>query len=247
MKHFKLGILLALASMVPLHAATDDNANAWFMYFGDHPINKTSKWGIHLEGQWRRTNMGAAWQQLLLRPGVNYQLTKKIALTGGYGFVETYRYGDYPAVHKFPEHRFFEQVSITQRFLKLDWQNRLRFEQRNIGVEAKVPPVTGNYETVDYRYENRFRYMLRTNIPLTKDNKNYIGVYDEIMFNYGHNVLHNVFDQNRAYIAYGRDLGHATKIELGFMEQTVQHRDGLVYEHNHTLQVAIYSKYPFGF
>ncbi|MFM2125803.1 MAG: hypothetical protein RL328_2254, partial [Acidobacteriota bacterium] len=49
------------------------------------------------------------------------------------------------------------------------------------------------------------------------------------------------------YVAYGRDLGHQTKLELGFMEQTVQHRDGLVFEHNHTLQVAIYSKLPFHF
>ena len=32
-----------------------------------------------LEGQWRRTNYGTQWQQLLLRPGVNYTLNKKEA------------------------------------------------------------------------------------------------------------------------------------------------------------------------
>jgi hypothetical protein len=85
--------------------------------------------------------------------------------------------------------------------------------------------------------------MLRGDIPLSK--KNYIGVYNEIMFNFGKKIAKNVFDQNRAYIAFGRDLGRATKLELGFLEQTLQHRDGLVFEHNHTLQVAIYSKLPF--
>lgn len=224
-------------------AQTDNNANGWYMYFGDHPIAKT-RWGIHLEGQWRRADLGLKWQQLLLRPGVNFQLTKKIALTGGYGFIQTHRYGDYPALSGFPEHRFFEQATITQRFAKLDWQNRLRFEQRNIGVMAKQPD--GTFTRTGWRYENRFRYQLRTNIPLKfTGGKYYLGLYDEVFYNFGKNVAFNVFDQNRAYAALGRNLPKATRLEVGFMEQTVQHRDGKVFEHNHTLQVAIYSKLPF--
>lgn len=224
---------LTLLLGASLSAQIDNNANGWYMYFGDHPIAKT-RWGLHLEGQWRRANLGLAWQQLLLRPGVNFQLNKKVMLTGGYGFVETYRYGDYPFRENFPEHRFFEQANFTQKFLGLEWQNRLRFEQRNFkGYVA--------------RYENRFRYMLRTSIPLKFDNgKNYIALYDEIMLNYGKNVTFNTFDQNRAYIAFGRILGHQTRLEVGFMEQTLQQRSGRITEHNHTLQIAIFSKLPFG-
>jgi hypothetical protein len=235
-------LLLTLGLCLPAFAATDNNNNAWFMYFGDHPIKK-SRWGIHLEGQWRRADVGLKWQQLLLRPGVNFQLNKKVALTGGYGFIETHSYGDYPVPAAFPEHRFFEQATITQRFAKLDWQNRLRSEQRRLGVETKQ--ADGTFALTDWRYENRFRYMLRTNVPLTKGSKYYLGLYDEIMFNFGKNVAKNVFDQNRAYAALGHDFGHQTKLEVGYMEQTVQHRDGLVFEHNHTLQVAIYCKLPF--
>ncbi|MEO8096558.1 MAG: DUF2490 domain-containing protein [Acidobacteriota bacterium] len=243
MKHLKSALILGLLTLAPLRAASESNGHAWFMYFGDHPIKK-SRWGIHLEGQWRRAELGAVWQQLLLRPAVNFQLNKKVALTGGYGFIETYRYDQFPTAHPFPEHRFFEQATITQRFLKLDWQNRLRLEQRNLGVETKQPD--GSFLRTSFRYENRFRYMLRTSIPLPFDKKkNYIGIYDEIMYNFGKNVAANVFDQNRAYIALGRDVGHQTKVEVGFMEQTIQQRSGLVYEHNHTIQVAIYSKIPF--
>ena len=244
MKKLQSIFLLALTSLLPLCAATDNNGNAWFMYFGDHPLTKTSKWGIHLEGQWRRANSGTQWQQLLLRPGVNYTVNKKLTLTGGYGFVQTHRYGDFPAASGFPEHRFFEQAVITQRFLGLDWSNRLRQEQRNIGVMTKQSD--GSFQRTDWRYENRFRYQLRTTIPLPfAGKKNYIAVYDEIMYNFGKNVAKNVFDQNRAYIAYGRDLGHQTKFEAGFLEQTVQQRSGLVFEHNHTLQFSITSKIPF--
>ena len=31
----------------------DHNAHGWYNYFGDHPIGG-SKWGAHLEGQYRR-------------------------------------------------------------------------------------------------------------------------------------------------------------------------------------------------
>lgn len=239
------GILLAgLITLAPLRAATDDNAHAWFMYFGDHAIGK-SKWGAHLEGQWRRADMGIHWQQLLLRPGVNYQVNSKLMLTAGYGFVETYRYGGFPVPAAFPEHRFFEQALITPRAFKLDWQNRLRLEQRNLGVMVQQP--NGGFRREAWRYENRFRYMLRTNVPLrVGGGKYYIGLYNEIFFNFGKNVAANVFDQNRAYIALGRNMGRETRFEIGFMEQTLQQRSGQVFEHNHTLQVSITSRLPFG-
>ena len=212
------------------------------MYFGDHPV-KASKWGAHLEGQWRRADMGLKWQQLLLRPGVNYQLNSKVLLTAGYGFVETYRYGDFPVRAAFPEHRIFQQALITPRFLGLDWQNRLRLEQRFLGEMAEQPD--GSFRRVAWRHENRFRYMLRTNVPLGSG-KYYIGLYNEIFFNFGKNVAANVFDQNRAYIALGRTIARETRLEVGFMEQTLQQRSGQVFEHNHTLQVSIVSRLPFG-
>ncbi len=28
------------------------NTNGWYNYFGDHPVSE--RWGVHLEGQWRR-------------------------------------------------------------------------------------------------------------------------------------------------------------------------------------------------
>lgn len=232
--------LLFLLAALPLVAEpkiADNNAHGWYMYFGDHQIKQT-KWGLHLEGQWRRENVVTRWQQLLLRPAVNYQLNSHVLLTGGYGFVQTHRYGDYPANFAFPEHRLYEQAQIASKWRKTEWTNRLRLEQRYIGQPNSSP---------SYRYENRFRYMLRTNVPLPfGENKYCLGIYDEFFVNFGKNVAFNTFDQNRAYIALGKKLPHQTKLEIGFMEQTLQHRDGRVMEHNHTLQIAIYSKLPFG-
>lgn len=230
--------LLGLALLaLPLCAQTshDNNLHAWFMYFGDHPIAK-SRWGVHLEGQWRRSNVVATWQQLLVRPAVNYQLSRNVSVSAGYAFVQTHPYGDFPAAKVADEHRAFEQLLVNRRIGKLDFANRFRLEQRYIGA-ANTP---------DFRYENRVRYQARTTVPLKfGDRKNYLALANEIYFNFGRNVEKNVFDQNRAYIALGRDLGHQTRFEAGFLEQTIQRRGGLIFEHNHTLQFAIYSRLPF--
>jgi len=96
------------------------------------------------------------------------------------------------------------------------------------------------------RYENRFRYMLRAGLPRPFDHhRYYVGLYDEVFYNFVHAVAYSVFERNRAYLALGRNMSHQTLIEAGFLEQTLQHRDGKVFEHNHTLQVAVYSRLPF--
>lgn len=235
MRPFVASILLiaGLAGPAGAQTANDGNVNAWLMYFGDHPIGG-SRFSLHVEGQARRADAGLSWQQLLLRTAGNVQITPALLVTGGYGFVRTHRYGDHPVRAQFDEHRTYEQVQYTKRLGGLDWQNRLRLEQRHIlGTSA--------------RYENRVRYMLRTNLPVPGlDRRYYLGVSNEVFFNFGRQVAENTFDQNRAYIALGRQLPHQSRVEVGFMEQTVQQRSGLVFEHNHTLQVALYSRAPFG-
>jgi hypothetical protein len=242
MKLVKLSLLAALAA--PLFAATDNNFNSWFVYNGDHAFGK-SRWGLHEDGQWRRYDGLLKWQQYQIRPGVNYQLTNSTLLTFGYAFTETFRYGDYPVEHRFHEHRIYEQALYTRRIYKLNFGNRFRLEQRYFG--QPVQQSDGSWKIASYRYENRFRYRLQTNIPLSfGDKRNYIAFYDEIMFNFGHNVYKNNFDQNRAFIGFGRHLGHETNAEFGFMEQTLQRRGGEIYEHNHTVQVVINWRLPFG-
>jgi len=215
------------------------NANGWYNYFGDHAVSE--RWGVHLEGQWRRHDVITKWQQLLLRPGVNFSPNKNVMFTAGYAFVDTYPYGDFPVTHRFPEHRIFEQVILKHELGKLGLQHRYRLEQRYLG--QKINPSDSRIDL--WRYENRFRYMMRMNIPLGDEKKLYLGVYDEIMVNFGNNVASNLFDQNRAYAALGYSLGKNTKLEIGYLLQTLQQRSGRVIEYNNTFQLSIFSTVPF--
>jgi Protein of unknown function (DUF2490) len=235
--------LVALSTPSLLCAQTDTNFHNWLMYFGDHPVS--DHWGIHLEGQFRRTNGGLAPQQLLLRPGLNYQLNSHLMLTGGYAFVRTSRYGDFPGVAAFPEHRFFEQALIKHKVGKIPIQHRLRLEQRLVG---SVPVPDADVEGWDTRH--RFRYMLRGDIPLPfrmgGEKRFGIALYDEAFYQFGANRGARYFDQNRAYGALTYKLTKTNRLEFGYLHQYVAQRNGLIVEHNHTLQVALYSVTPFG-
>ena len=209
------------------------------MYFGDHPIGR-SRWGVHLEGQWRRHDGFNRWHQLLLRPGVNFEVNKLLLLTGGYAFINSYPYGQFPTLARAaPEHRIWEQALIRYKTGKLSWSTRLRFEQRLLGVRQ---PATGPVES--FRHENRFRGWQRVTVPLTP--RYYLTAYDEIWFYVKPYVSASRFDQNRAYIALGRRFGPDWEFEAGYMNQLIRQRNGVVTESNHTLMLSIVTRQVFG-
>lgn len=243
-----LALLLLAAPVVvtPGQSQTTDriiahNSHGWYMYFGDHPL-KSSRWGLHLEGQWRRHDTLPRPQQLLLRPAINYEVHKNLVLTGGYAWVSTHRYGEYPVRVPFPEHRIWQQALVKHAIGKVQLSHRYRLEQRFLGEQTPLPD--GSRRLDRYRYENRFRYMFRVLRPLK--GKYSLALYDEMMLNFGHNVAANVFDQNRAYAAIAYNLPRSSRLEVGYMNQMLQQRNGRIFESNHTLQVAVFSTMRFG-
>lgn len=219
----------------------DSNGHVWMTYSGDHAIGD-GPWGVHLEGQARRSDLIEGWQQWMVRPGLNYELSPTIKLSAGWAYIKTYTYGDHPVAYDFPEHRIWEQLTHSFKALGLEWQNRLRMEQRWI---AEMERTGNDWDVGNWRFENRIRYMLRTSIPLTKSQKTYLAISEEIFVNFGANVSGNFFDQNRFFLGIGHKLGPHSKIEFGFLEQTIQRRGGAIWENNHTITLTLSSNWPF--
>lgn len=222
-------------------AQTDTNFNGWTIYNGDHPIS--AKWGVHLEGQWRRHDSFLKWQQLLLRPGINYQMNSVLQLTLGYGFIKTHRYGDFPSQFPFPEHRLYEQAVFRHGAGSMRFSHRLRLEQRYIGV--KQEQADGQAQQIGWRYQNRFRYSVKATIPLKRQSDWFWALYNEIKFNFGENKGPRAFDQNRAYAAIGRRLDRHNTLEVGYLNQYLAQRNGRIFENNHTLQLTWFCVVPF--
>ena len=114
---------------------SDPNFHAWYMYFGDHHFGD-GPWGLHFDVQLRRQGVAEKWQQLLLRPGINHDLTDTLQVSFGYAFIRKYPYGDFPAPFVTPEHLIWEQLILRQPSGGVGLTQRFRFEQRWVGIKV---------------------------------------------------------------------------------------------------------------
>lgn len=198
----------------------DFNNTNWLQTFSTVSLNK--KWGLHLEYQWRRTEGWKNWQQSLLRAGVNYTLNENVTAHLGYGWIETYPYGDFPVANNgtFTEHRLYEQLNFRQPVNKWTLTHRFRIEQR--WLERFIHGINGPAR--DWFFLLRFRYQFRTQYPFWKkgDKQFYGAAADEIFIGAGRNLGINIFDQNRLFLLLGYRLNKKLSVEGGYFNQTLQ-------------------------
>lgn len=234
--HMLLGLLLLGQPLFAQPRVTDHNAHGWFNYFGDHPIGD-SRWGVHLEGQWRRHDVVTRWQQLLLRPAVNYEVNEHLMLSVGYGFIRSFPYGDFPAPARSDEQRIWQQALLRYGSDGARWSTRIRLEQRFLDRIAR------KIGEPKYRFEDRIRILQQVRIPVT--GPMYATAYNEIWFYLAPYESNSAFDQNRAYGAIGWQIDEHWRAEAGYMNQAILQRSGAVLESNHTLMVSIVTNAPF--
>jgi hypothetical protein len=223
----------SLGAQVQPSRLIDFNRHAWVSYSGDHQV--AGRWGIHFDAQWRRAELGLQWQQYQVRPGVNFRLRRNILLTGGYAYTRSYPYGEFPVAKPIPEHRIYQQALVQNRVHGVQLSHRIRMEQRFL----QYP------QTLDgsWTYQNRFRYMLKADFPLTGRNdavRWYLPVFNEILIGLPPNYGYRPWDQNRAFIGIGRVVGPG-KLEVGYLNQFLGQRNGRVFEFNSTLFVTFTS------
>jgi hypothetical protein len=223
----KLLLLLALCGSFSAKAQNDRITTrgtiGWFNYFGT--IKLSAKWGLHTEYQWRRDRLITGWQQSLLRVGINHQPTPSVLLRGGYGWIETYPYGELPINglgRSFTEHRLYQMAQLTSREGRLEIAHRFMLEQRFVGRYSSPD----QQQEDEYPLLHRARYMLRLQLPLkgpnVVDHSTYVAVYDELFIGFGHQVNANVFDQNRFGVLIGHRFSPLLRIEGGYLNQVVQ-------------------------
>lgn len=176
----------------------------WMMYFGMNKLNE--KWSIHTEAQWRNHTVKPKIEQLLLRTGVNYHLSKNFMLTGGYGYISTHPFNKEVTDILSTEHRIWQQFIIKNKLSRIFFEHRYRYEQRWVNS--------------DFRQRARYRLML--SVPLNKEviekGSFLFAVYDEVFLNLERG---NAFDRNRLYAALGYQAASTTQIQIGFLNQTI--------------------------
>lgn len=200
-------ILIGLISLLLPFQFFAQEVGSWWMYYGLNRIH--NNWSIWTEAQYRSHDHGQNIEQLLLRTALNYHLSKNSLFALGYGYVATYELETDIKSPTTEEGRIFEQYIHKHIIPHIQFEHRLRLEQRWLqGI-----------------YLNRIRYRLFLSVPINKKYMEldtwFIGIYDEIFLN----TIEEYFDRNRLYLALGYQIDEYINIQSGMMNQFTKNGD----------------------
>ncbi|MBK7271196.1 MAG: DUF2490 domain-containing protein [Flavobacteriales bacterium] len=236
---------LFLASGLFAQRVEDPNANLWVSHWGDQRFSE--HWSFHTEAHWRRADLGATAQQLLLRPAINYHLNEQVMCTLGYSYYENYPYGEYPIRFGNWEHHLFQQVQLGQSIGRVRLGHRFRMEERFIArlLPQAVDPSEGEFD--GYGYQSRFRYRVWLTLPLGHEKVEpgvfTANLYDEVFLNFGDSQHLDYIHQNRISALLGYQVSKPFSVLLGYLFQNIQ-RPGAangadLLEYNSTIHLAL--------
>jgi hypothetical protein len=240
--------ILVITGSLPMRAqrVTDPNAHLWVSHWGDQRFSK--RWSFHTEAHWRRAELGRTWQQLLLRPAINFHLNDQVMFTQGYSYYINYPYGAYPITFMNWEHHLYQQVQLSgQAIGRVRLQHRFRMEERFIAQLAPKAddPTQGEFDR--YTYQSRFRYRVWLTLPLGHENVGpgvfSMNFYDEVFLNFGDSKRLDYIHQNRISALVGYQVNKPFSILAGYLYQTIQ-RPGAAHgadlmELNSTIHLAL--------
>lgn len=237
-----VGFVLLASFSAYAQERTGPEQSGWYMYLGDHPIK--GRWGLHLEGQWRRAPVISNPEQLLLRPGVNYELGNGLTAIVAYTYVrDDPPHGSTQIGGVEPRHSTNEEIKQRLDFRHVTVEQNVRLQQTFAGDR----PYGQAFLT--WKFLERVHYRLGISVPTVSKHKvlpQYYALYDEVIDGFGANRGHQALKQNRSYGALGWPLGQYFEFELGYMHQYRPISNGIIGEHNNALQVTIKSSAPLG-
>lgn len=131
---------------------------------------------------------------------LNYNLSKKISLTGSYVYQRENVIDD----NFVNENRFYVQTKYNHKVQKVNFTHRIRFDGRFIQnrITNKTP------------FTHRVRYLVGIDMPINENI--YFTAYEEAFFN-SFKKAEVVFGENWTYTAIGKKLNDKNKIELGLL------------------------------
>jgi hypothetical protein len=198
---------LALVGRSEAHAQSHD-LQSWTQIISTVSLDTEKKWFAYGEVQPRVGDDISRLERLLIRPALGYNINPNVALLLGYAWTPTYMNSHYEENFR-NENRIWEQILIKDSRWGLDWQHRLRQEQRII-EDAGGP-------------SNRTRYLLRGSYPLTASGATGLTGYNEIFINLNseRNGPKGGFDRDRFFFGPYFTSGPA-RYEVGYLGEYAQ-------------------------
>lgn len=239
---FVLFIHFSISSFCEAQTISQNN-NIWIHGVGKIAFN--SKWSFTFEACKRYTDFGKANQQWFIRPSVDFTAKNKYIYSIGYSFYKTQSYGD-PAMFfmEIPEQHGWLQIARTFNTGKWKIQNRLRNENRFVGVAKRtIDTISGNLndQIESYTYRNRLRYMFIFNRPIIefKNTKSISVLFgNEIFLNIGNFSGKSIMNQNRIIAGLVYSFDSKSQIQIAYIHQNIWNYSNTIIENNPTIRIS---------
>lgn len=209
----------------------------WYGYYNKLQINQN--WVLNSEVQERHFYQPLVQHQLVFRTNLDRRILDDINVSLGFVvFLQSPNDPESESTLMVPELRTDFGFNAKKKYKYFNVNQRFK-------VEARFFHQTENNELVGgYQFSNfRMRYQLGLDIPLIKKQdaeKLILKIKDEVMFNFGKNIVKNVFDQNRIYIGLNYPMDKNLAFEAGYLNWFQQRPSGTDFYNRDIIRFSVF-------
>ena len=209
----------------------------WYGYYNKLQINQN--WVLKSEVQERHFYQPLVQHQLVFRTNLDRRILDDINVSLGFVvFLQSPNDPESESTLMVPELRTDFGFNAKKKYKYFNVNQRFK-------VEARFFHQTENNELVGgYQFSNfRMRYQLGLDIPLIKKQdaeKLILKIKDEVMFNFGKNIVKNVFDQNRIYISLNYPMNKNLAFEAGYLNWFQQRPSGTDFYNRDIIRFSVF-------
>lgn len=209
----------------------------WYGYYNKLQINQN--WVLNSEVQERHFYQPLVQHQLVFRTNLDRRILDDINVSLGFVvFLQSPNDPESESTLMVPELRTDFGFNAKKKYKYFNVNQRFK-------VEARFFHQTENNELVGgYQFSNfRMRYQLGLDIPLIKKQdaeKLILKIKDEVMFNFGKNIVKNVFDQNRIYIGLNYPMNKNLAFEASYLNWFQQRPSGTDFYNRDIIRFSVF-------
>ena len=191
-------------------------------------------WGVVADVHIRTNDFFQDNNFFFLRGGISYIPNSKFTFAGGYAHM--WLAPRNPSWSTFSdENRLYQQLQMNTKSGNVSIVHRLRNEQRWQEI------IVNDVATGNNKFSNRVRYLLSTTIPVfKKKTAPSLVISDELLVQFGQDIIYNTFDQNRFFVGIKQSINPKLSFDFGYMNVYQQKATGYQYDMNHTLRLFFY-------
>lgn len=237
--NFTIFFFLFLSSLTYSQSNTTYQNLYWIRYYNQLTLNPKLIW--HNEVDMRRFMENNRLHHLIGHSHLHYKILPILDVAFGITFSQqSPQFADATSNLSVPEFRTFQEVTSTINFSKRVFLNhRFRLDERFIRKNNGTNLLEGS----DFNF--RFRFRPQLNIILSKlesKTPTNLKISDELMVNFGGEILFNHFDQNRVYVAIEKGLSKNFSLEMGYLHWYQQRASGKDFFDRNILRLTVLHK-----